>query len=605
MVGMMGWLPTPRYPVYKPGMCGINAIFAYGRNAPPVSEQELIRTRDRMAKRGPDGAGSWLSPDGRVGLAHRRLAIIDLSEAGAQPMAAGGADEPWITYNGEIYNFRDVRASLEADGHRFRSECDTEVILRLYQRDGAPGFAKLRGMYAIALWDPAKHEMVLARDPFGIKPLYIADDGGTLRIASYARALAELPEVDDSISPAGAAGFHMLGSVPEPHTIWQGVRALPAGTFMIVGRDGAGDPVPLFDLRAAIADVEADAGDLAEAMRDSVRAHLVADVPVGLFLSAGLDSTTLAGLAAEVSSGPVKAISLGFDEFSGTANDEVPLASIAAELYGCDHDIQRVSAREFAECADTILADMDQPTIDGVNVWFVSRAAKRAGLKVALSGLGGDELFRGYDTFSDVPRILRMVKPLARRRRVGAMLRRVAAALPSFGRSPKLAGLFEYGGTLEGAWLLRRALRMPWELGEVLDPDMAAAGLRGLDVEARLAASRHGAGNEQNRIQALEIDWYMKNQLLRDADWAGMAHGIEIRVPLVDPVLFAKIRAMAAAGHWPGKRQMAETVSPPLPPEILDRRKTGFFVPVADWVQGGAARGYRGWASEIAGRYGF
>jgi asparagine synthase (glutamine-hydrolysing) len=586
-------------------MCGINAIFAYGRNAPPVSEQELIRTRDRMAKRGPDGAGSWLSPDGRVGLAHRRLAIIDLSDAGAQPMAAGAADEPWITYNGEIYNFRDVRASLEADGFRFRSECDTEVILRLYQRDGAAGFAKLRGMYAIAIWDPARHEMVLARDPFGIKPLYIADDGETLRIASSARALAELPEVDDSISPAGAVGFHMLGSVPEPHTIWKGVRALPAGTYLTAGRDGTGEPVALFDLRDAISGAEPEAGDLAEALRDSVRAHMVADVPVGLFLSAGLDSTTLAGLAAEVSSAPVKAITLGFEEFAGSANDEVPLATVAARHYGCDHDIQRVSAAEFAECADTILADMDQPTIDGVNVWFVSRAAKRAGLKVALSGLGGDELFRGYDTFSDVPRIMRMAKPLARRPRVGAMLRRVAAALPTFGRSPKLAGLFEYGGTLDGAWLLRRALRMPWELGEVLDPDMAAAGLCELDLQARLNASRHGSGGEQNYIQALEIDWYMKNQLLRDADWSGMAHGIEIRVPLVDPVLFARVRAMAAAGNWPGKREMAGAVTPPLPPEILDRRKTGFFVPVADWVQGGAARGYRGWASEIAGRYGF
>ncbi|MEQ9200020.1 MAG: asparagine synthetase B, partial [Rhodospirillales bacterium] len=184
-------------------MCGINAIFAYHGDAPPADPAELIATRDRMAKRGPDGAGDWMSADGRVGLGHRRLAIIDLSPGGHQPMAAGGPDDPVITYNGEIYNYRALRTGLQAAGMRFHTQCDTEVILRLYQRDGIAGFAKLRGMFALAIWDPKRREMVLARDPFGIKPLYIADDGKTVRVASSARALSERPEVDSRISAAG------------------------------------------------------------------------------------------------------------------------------------------------------------------------------------------------------------------------------------------------------------------------------------------------------------------------------------------------------------------------------------------------------------------
>ncbi|MRG71873.1 asparagine synthase (glutamine-hydrolyzing) [Alphaproteobacteria bacterium HT1-32] len=591
-------------------MCGINAIFAYHPDAPPVALAELIAVRDRMAKRGPDGAGDWMSANNRIGLGHRRLAIIDLSPSGHQPMLAGGPDDPVITYNGEIYNYQALRSELQAAGIRFHTECDTEVILRLYQRDGIDAFTKLRGMFAIAIWDPKRHEMILARDPFGIKPLYLADDGKTIRVASSARALSERPEVDSHISAAGAVGFHLLGSVPDPFTIWQGIIALPAGTSMVVGRNGASSPRKFFDLATEINGPGAGEGDLASALRDSAAAHLVADVPVGLFLSAGLDSTTIAGLVSEISGDPARAITLGFEEFADTPRDEVPLATLAARHYGCDHDIQRVSAREFADNAETITADMDQPTIDGVNVWFVSRAARRAGLKVALSGLGGDEMFCGYDTFTDVPKIRRLARMALGSRKLGVAARHVIGALPLRGRSPKISGLFEYGGTTEGAWLLRRALRMPWELDQVMDPDMAAEGLGMLAIEQRLRATRTGIDNLTDQIQALETGWYMQNQLLRDADWAGMAHGLEIRVPLVDPVLFRHIRRLTASGQRPGKQNMARSARPLLPGEILNRRKTGFFVPVADWVLGDrpagkSGRGYRGWANRIAGQFGF
>src|ERR1043166_1380897 len=216
-------------------MCGINAIYAYRHGAPPVDPAELVACRDAMRSRGPDGADSWLSADGQVGVAHRRLAIIDLSPGGAQPMRRG---ELVIVFNGEIYNYRELRAELREV--EFTSQSDTEVLLRLYERDGAAMLGKLRGMFALALWDGARRRMLLARDPYGIKPLYYADDGTTLRVASQVRALAGSGKVSRQFDPAGAAGFFLRGTVPEPFTMYRAVRALPAGSYAYVDADGVG-----------------------------------------------------------------------------------------------------------------------------------------------------------------------------------------------------------------------------------------------------------------------------------------------------------------------------------------------------------------------------
>ncbi|BAE48846.1 asparagine synthase (glutamine-hydrolyzing) [Paramagnetospirillum magneticum] len=583
-------------------MCGLAAIFAYQSKAPPVQGDELAVVRDAMRLRGPDGAASWISPDGRVGLAHRRLAIIDLSPAGAQPMTSADGRLA-LVFNGEIYNYRALRAELESLGTVFRSHTDTEVILEGWRHWGRDVLSRLRGMFALALWDNEARGMLLARDPLGIKPLYMADQGGCLRVASQVKALLAGGSVDTTPDPAGHAGFFLWGHVPEPHTLYRAIQALPAGSWLWRDEAGGRDEGRFFDLGQELAAADEKSFDidiLHEALADSVKAHLEADVPVGLFLSGGLDSTTLAALVREAAEGPVKSITLGFSEFQGGAQDEVPLAERVAAHYRLNHTTSRVTAADFAQARDQLLAHMDQPSVDGVNTWFVARAAARSGLKVALSGLGGDELFAGYDSFAQIPRLAGALGPLRPLRGLGTLLR--MALSPWIGRfaSPKTAGLLEWGTSFGDAYLLRRALFMPWELPRVMDSDMAREGWKALQAPSRLEAATAGISSARLKVSALEAGFYMRNQLLRDSDWAGMAHSLEIRVPLVDVDLLRAVLPLVRGPRPPGKRDMAACARPALPPELLDRPKTGFFVPVAQWL---GASSLRGWARQVHGAF--
>ncbi len=577
-------------------MCGLVTIFAYGSDVHLVDPMEMIRIRDAMRKRGPDGEGAWMGAYGRVVMGHRRLSIIDLSPAGAQPMVAADGDCT-IVFNGEIYNYRTLKKRLEAQGVKFRSGSDTEVVLEMYRREGPAMLASLRGMFALAIWDGRRNGLLVARDGLGIKPLYVADDGRTVRVASQVKALLAGGGIDTSPDPAGHAGFFLWGHVPEPHTLYRGIKAQKPGTWDWWGPGGERESGTFFDLGAELRHPSPVAGvDLRAALEDSVAHHLIADVPVGVFLSAGLDSTTLCAMAARQAPGRLLSVTLAFAEFEGTEQDEAPLAELAAHHFGSDHTTVRIPGHDFAAQRDQILADMDQPSIDGVNVWFVARAAAACGLKVALSGLGGDELFAGYDNFRQIPRLVSLLKPLAAVPSLGRGFRKATSHFDWVLGKPKLAGILEYGTSLSDAYLLRRGLFMPWELGEVMDPDMARAGLESLAPRLRLAEAAEGMGDDQLAISAMEMQFYMRNQLLRDADWAGMAHSLEIRVPLVDTALLRGVLAMHAAGKAPTKRDMALCANPALPESILNRPKTGFSVPVAGWL---GESSLRGWAKRV------
>lgn len=588
-------------------MCGIAAIFAHGADAPPVDMAALGRMHDRMRARGPDGEGVWHTDNGRLGLAHRRLSIIDLSAGGAQPMTTADG-RLTITYNGEIYNYRALRRELAEAGVAFHGDSDTEVILELYRREGAGVVERLRGMYAFALWDADRRGLLLARDPYGIKPLYYADDGKTLRIASQVKALLAGGGIDTAPEPAGHAGFFLLGYVPEPATLYRGIKALPSGHTMWVDGEGAEAPRAFFDLgetlRAAGETDEEDPEALRAALTDAVAHHLVADVPVGLFLSSGLDSATLTALATEQVATPPRTITLGFEEYRGTPADEVPLAERIAALYGTEHRTVWVEQAAFEAERERLLDAMDQPTIDGTNVYFVSKVAAEAGLKVAISGLGGDELFGGYDSFRQIPPLVRALGPLRHAPAIGRAFRRLALPAATRLASPKYAGVLEYGATYPGAYLLRRSLYMPWELADVLDPDLARQGWRAIEPMLRDEGAAADLATPGARITVLESEWYMRNQLLRDSDWAGMAHSLEIRVPLVDVTLLRRLAPLLAGRRAPGKRAMALTPRTPLPAVVLDRRKTGFRVPIQQWLAPPASgarpeRGYRGWLRTI------
>jgi asparagine synthase (glutamine-hydrolysing) len=583
-------------------MCGINGIYAYHYAANPVDRAELLRTRDYMAARGPDGKGEWGSADVRVGLGHRRLAIIDLSDTGTQPMASGGLV---ITFNGEIYNYRALRKELEGKGCKFRSQSDTEVLLHLYATKREAMVHDLRGMFAFAIWDSARRALFLARDPYGIKPLYYVDDGWTFRFASQVKALLAGGAISRDPEPAGQVGFYLFGSVPEPFTTNRGVSALPAGTTLIVDRIGAHEPRRYHSIaqtycaaanearsRPPIREVDARP-QVRAALLDSVQHHLVADVPIGAFLSAGIDSGALVGLMRDAGQQDIQTVTLAFAEFRGRAEDEAPLAQEVARLYGTRHTTRVVTKSEFVADLPRILEVMDQPSIDGINTWFVSKAAHELGLKVAISGLGGDELFGGYPSFRDIPRWVRLLAVPSRAPLLGKAFRVAARPLVgALGGSPKLSGLLEFGGTYAGAYLLRRGLFMPWELSHVLGPDVARDGLRRLAplrlIAGALAPCHH---SPHARVAALEASLYMRNQLLRDTDWASMAHSLEVRVPLVDSTLLRRI-APITIGRAPlqapaAKASLAQSPSRPLPTATVARAKTGFTTPIAGWLQAG------------------
>lgn len=573
-------------------MCGINGIYAY-RSDERIDPRILRRTRDFMARRGPDGFGEWYSHDGDVGLGHRRLSIIDLSERAAQPMCSGDGTIV-VTFNGEIYNYRALRKDLEAQGYEFQSQSDTEVLIHLYRKHGPSMVTALRGMFAFGLWDDKQQVLMLARDPYGIKPLYYNDNGRTLQFASSVKALLAGGQISQQPEPAGVVGFYVFGHVPEPFTTYRAIRSVPAGSVLLAGPAGPREPAAYSSIagvyRGAEVQPAVPESEVQERFRaavlDSVRHHLVADVPVGAFLSSGVDSGSLVGLMRDAGQEQIRTVTLAFDEFAGTHGDEAPGAERLAKSYGTHHVTRRIGSEEFRNDLPSIIAAMDQPSIDGINTWFVSKAAHELGLKVAISGTGGDELVGGYNTFEKVPRWTRCAGLIAGF--VGAdTLARVAigaARLAGVKIHPKFRGLFTYGGSFAGAYLCARALFLPFELSSVLDDsDTIHEGLSRLDPLDYLgAALRDGPRLSFGKIATLESCFYLRNQLLRDTDWAGMAHSLEVRTPLVDYQLLRDTAPIFAnrRGKISGKMLLGSSPTKPLPAEAINRAKSGFGVPV-------------------------
>jgi asparagine synthase (glutamine-hydrolysing) len=587
-------------------MCGIAGAFSFGPDAPTADLALVKRLSELQRRRGPDGEGLWSSGDGRVCFGHRRLAIIDTGPQGAQPMS--DATGRWtVSFNGEIYNYRTLRQELEQLGCRFLTKSDTEVLINVIAHWGEAGLRKLRGMYAFALWDEREHELWLARDPYGIKPLYLTEGHGTVAFASQARALASAVPLDTGRDAAALVGFYIWGHVPEPFSWWRGIHAFPPGHFQRI-RVGA-KPASA----QAFAKVEESylkliprplrAGELRGLLQDSVQHHLVSDVPVGVFLSAGIDSNVVAALAAEQHS-KLRTITLAFEEYAGTKLDEAPLAEQAARMLGSEHTTIRVGRGEFEALIDDFFGRMDQPTIDGLNTYLISHAAARLGFKVVLSGVGGDELFGGYPSFRQVPKLAWWGRQLSLLQPFGTAAQQVLRMLP--GLPPKVAGLLSHAGDLTKAYLLRRALYLEDELASLLDESWVTRGLERLATASALTATlaplRAGGATERAQVAALESCWYMRNQLLRDIDWASMAHGVEVRVPLVDFALLARIGPAIASADPPTKDDLADCCTG-IPALVGSRAKTGFTTPVQHWLWEDArtsgARGLRGWASRV------
>lgn len=585
-------------------MCGLIAQFDTCAAGGSVTTVQVAL--ERMRARGPDGDGVWHEPG--VILGHRRLAILDLDARAAQPMQSA-CGRYVIVFNGEIYNFRALRRELEATGEALLTTSDTEVLLRLFARDGEAMLPKLHGMFAFVIWDRQLQRGFVARDPYGIKPLYVAQIDGGVLLASQVKALLATGLVSTEADPEGQAGFWLLGSVPEPYTWYRAIRAIPAGHCAWIQDNTLSATTCWHDIGAAWrtapkaaqpdADVQARVRD---ALRESVARHLVADVPVGVFLSGGIDSGALAGLMVEAGARNVQGITIAYDEFAGSHEDEAPVAAAIARHYGIAHHIRRVGKAEFLAELPRILDDMDQPSIDGINTWYASKAVAELGLKVVVSGVGGDELFQGYASFDQLPKLVRRWRALSAipgMQWLGRKAGQVQAQAQRSGNA-RWRHAADWARTMEGAWWLRRGLFAPDAL-----PQAAVA--HGFDVVQQVRAMT-GALPADPRLALAQIESmaYLRNQLLRDSDWASMAHSVELRTPLVDAYLLTQLQPLLANfARFPNKRLLANAPTKPLPEAIIQRKKTGFGIPVPRWLaEAGIAEndGSRGWAVEVAQR---
>ena len=547
-------------------MCGIVGLVADERAVLAGGIEQMV---GGLRHRGPDAEGH--RSFGTCALGHTRLRIVDLSPLGDQPLTNEDGSV-WTVFNGEIYNFAELRSELQAAGHRFRSATDTEVLVHLYEEHGTDLARHLRGMFAFAIWDDRRKRLLLCRDRLGIKPLYYRIGGGQLSFASEVQTLAR---AGDGVDPAAVHGYLRLGWVPGPGTIRPGVSELLPGHHL-VWEQGGGEPARYWSPPLPAPGAPAPTTEeLNEVLLDAMRRHLVADVPVGLFLSSGVDSVVIGRLAGAVAPG-LRTYTVAFD----TSGDEsTDAASLAARL-GLEHSVVRVGASEAVASVGRFVHDMDQPTVDGLNSWIISQAVRDAGLVVALSGLGGDELFAGYSTFRHVPNIVRAGK-VARFLPGGPGL--AAAAL---GRSPRTAHsrnrrALEAAGT--GAW----------------GPSYAAVrGLFGAGELDRIQPSGNGLTTELVVVPTnidqpaaavvghMEMANYLPFQLLRDTDCMSMAHALEVRVPLLDDrVVELALRGQASDGHW-DKRRLLAAVDPDLA-YLAGQPKRTFTLPISQWMRGG------------------
>ncbi|HQU48933.1 MAG TPA: asparagine synthase (glutamine-hydrolyzing) [Casimicrobiaceae bacterium] len=592
-------------------MCGL--VGAFARPGAAVADEPLRAALAHMTRRGPDGEGTWR--DDGVALGHRRLAIIDLDPRASQPMHSNDGRYV-IAYNGEIFNYRELRCELEAQGVSFRTASDTEVILALFAGRGEAMLPRLHGMFAFVIWDRVGRRAFAARDPYGIKPLYFAETSQGALVASQVKALLATGLVSREPDLHGQAGFWLLGSVPEPRTWYRTIRALPAGHLAWIERGRVGAPKVWWDVgnawRAAPSDRSSDAEvreHVRNALKESVTRHLVADVPVGVFLSGGIDSGALAGLMVEAGAHALEGVTLAYDEFSGRPEDEAPVAARIAAHYGIRHHVRRVTRDEFQSDLPRILDAMDQPSIDGINTWYASKAAEEYGLKVVVSGVGGDELFQGYESFRQLPRLIRA------RRIVGAVpggawaLRKWADRRASRTSNRRWHYLPEWSRTIEGAWWLRRSLFAPADLGALMGDEEAKEVLRAFDPDSYVRSMSGGLPSDARlALGQIESTTYLRNQLLRDSDWASMDHGVELRSPLVDARMLDELKGdLPAFRRFPKKVLLARAPANALPDDIAGRRKTGFGIPVVRWQsQSGRfadSSKMRGWAREVAAAF--
>ena len=574
-------------------MCGIAGIFDNNSKKPSESlAKGLQMMLNAIKHRGPDDRGQKRIPSKNginIYLGHQRLSIIDTSNGGHQPMS-NNESTIWISTNSEIYNYSELKDELE-NKYEFRSKSDTEVLLRSYEVWGIDCLKKIRGMFAFAIWDGTNNKLILARDRIGIKPLYYFSKNNILIFSSELRAILASKIDKPSINPTGLFQYLSYGRVGSFESILDSIMELPAGHFLVADKHGIKiqkywDPISENKLEQSTTKIVQRIGSCLD---EVARQHLVSDVPVGAFLSGGIDSSAVVSMITANTPTPIQTISVTFQDKD---YDESKYSSLFANRLGTNHHELLLSERDLIENLSPALASMDQPTVDGINTYMISQAAKNIGLKVALSGLGGDELFAGYNSFSLVPRLNKIKKvlnslPTGLRKQLSNLASRL---MPPSDKSTKLNHLIknQYNGA--HVYFLFRALFCEQELGRLFsDPLILKKEItKNLNRTQELIESHSGL-SPVDLVSYLEMTHYMATTLLRDTDMMSMAHGLEIRVPLLDHKLVElmfSIPSNLKIKQGVPKPLLVNSLNRKLPDFIVRRKKMGFTLPFEVWMRG-------------------
>ena len=562
-------------------MCGISGI--YGKTTQDI----ISNMMDSINHRGPDGHGLYKDTENNVALGHCRLAVIDLSKTGKQPMSYANR-RYWITYNGEIYNYLEIKKELKNSGYQFMSSSDTEVILALYDKYGEKCLRYLRGMFSFIIWDQQEKKLFVARDRFGIKPLYWTKVTNSFLFSSELEGLLASNIVPRRLDPTALSFYFSTGSIPAPYTILSNVNSLLPGHFMVI-QHGKHSITQYWDLpyqsiehtnSSNLNAVEIEL-ELRKQLEESIKLHMISDVPIGAFLSGGIDSTAIVGMMSKQISKPLKTYSIGFEE-TYNQHSELQYAKLVAERFETDHHEVIVTGRNVADQFDQFIDAIGQPSTDGINTFLVSSAARKE-VVVALSGLGGDEFFAGYPHF-------RWFKMIQDSKLMGNRFTKIAAKLISQytnNRWSKLANLIA-AKDYQTLYSKSRELYSEIEKLSLLSPEL----LRLIDHENLsdfLAQYIHNGLDPITQTTFMEAKTYMSNTLLRDTDATSMSHALEVRVPLIDHQLaeFAfKIQPQLKLNGDKTKIILIKALRDILPNEVINRKKMGFELPMKQWLAG-------------------
>ena len=567
-------------------MCGF--IASFGQN---INHEGLKIAFNQLQRRGPDAEGIWKKDN--IFLGSRRLAIFDLHDRSNQPMTSI-CNRYVLVFNGSIYNYLELRNYLLNLGIKLRTTSDTEVIIELFVLEGPKMLSRLQGMFSFVIWDKHTKEAFAARDPYGIKPLYIGYNSEGIILASQVKTLLSTNLISKEKDFSSQFCFFQFGFVIEPRTWFKHIKSLKSGHYIIIKNNKITYEKNWINLQNFW--IQADQNKtkiqkknlkniIYEELTASVNKHLVADVPIGIFLSSGVDSTLLASIVSKSSKKNITAITVLFDDFKNSDYDETIKAKKIAQKLGLKHFIFTVTEEDFLKDFPNIIEAMDQPSIDGINVWYASKAAAKLKLKVVFSGLGSDELFFGYNHFKNIPLTYKYFA-IFKKIPFFKLFSKIFFKFYSFIKNDdRWTNVTESSKSIFKLWFLKR---MIFTKEYILEKNFLPDDKNFLEIhnEINRRENFYSFKNQKIKLSHLESDYYMKNQLLRDSDWASMFHGVELRTPFVDSHLLSKLKhLMNTYSSFHNKEILKKSFDVILPKEFLQKRKTGFHTPVKNWIK--------------------